>query len=235
MNQQTINVVDVLLIVFVAVAAISFLMYSVATREPLSRKMLISMYPPERTINQLLDGDIVFYSSGTKYDLKDHVLRIAGSSHFTHVGIIVTFAGIPYILESVRAGVRVRYAPSNFDHFLKGNKHNSIFVKRFIVPIPNSKLVQSARRSLGCDYSFDFVSGFCDRVFGFLPFEYQSQPKIKSGYSCLSLVLSCLKKELQLPISSLRSLQELFEYDSDCKIWTQSLIYSGPYNFNHSL
>ena len=184
--------------------------YMLSSNEPMLNQDLKSLYNC-RISSNLDTGDIVFFSSGTKLDLKDHVLRLGGSSHFTHVGIIVKFCGIPYVFESVRKGTRLRIG-FTLDKFLKKNKHNSIFLRKLLSK-DSSKLDQllhgSAKDLLNIDYSFDFMPAFYERVLTFLPLpssmiqDESSLTQKKNGYSCLSLVKQVLTKYLKFDFNLL--------------------------------
>lgn len=229
--------VDLVLVVVLSLSLLMFMLYCLAAREPLKRSEIESLYSINKQIrcNELKSGDLIFFSSGTKYDIKDHILRLGGGSHFTHVAIVVEFNQVPYILESVRAGVRIRYAHSNFQNFLKKTSYNSILVKHKIIPVKESLMHLAVQRTLGSAYSFDFMPGFCDRVVTFFPlplFDSYQHPQTETsqsfGYSCLSLVLSCLRNELktllELDTSNIRSIQELFDSDKDQRDFTNPFL-----------
>lgn len=224
--------------------------YMLSSNEPMLNQDLKVMYT-NRTTSKLDTGDIVFFSSGTKLDLKDHVLRLGGSSHFTHVGIIVKFCGIPYVFESVRKGTRLRIG-CTLDKFLKKNKHNSVFLRKLCInssinhDATINQLIQKAVKDLlNVDYSFDFVPAFYERVLTFLPLPSsmlhdESSRKEKNGYSCLSLVKKILSSYLGFDFSSLdetineeqkiHNLQDLFNIyplsnQDGCLEYTEPLLY----------
>jgi hypothetical protein len=233
-------VTDLLILGFIVFMMISFLVYCLASREPMKRKNLLKYFPMTQTTSTFKESDIVFFSSGTKYDIKDHILRLGGGSHLTHVGIIVEFCGIPYILESVRQGVRVRLA-KKLENFLKKDKHNSLFIKRlFREPKPNERsalnhqLMIAVKKYIRRNYSYDFMPLYYKRVVNFLPLPIQQSEYIdskhKSGFSCLSLVKTILINELESMKlkemdSDTKSLQELFEL-SDIDVFSNRLRYS---------
>lgn len=233
---------DILILGFILFMMVSFFVYCLASREPMKRKNLLKYFPLTQTTSTFKESDIVFFSSGTKYDIKDHILRLGGGSHLTHVGIIVEFCGIHYILESVRQGVRVRLA-KKLENFLKKDKHNSLFIRR--LSRETQKNEQSAihhqlkiavYKYVHRNYSYDFMPLYYKRVVNFLPLPIQQSEcidsKHKSGFSCLSLVKSVLINELcsmklKQMESDTKSLQELFEL-SDIDIFSNRLQYSDP-------
>lgn len=247
-------VTDLVILGFGLFLFVSFIVYCIAIREPMYRKNLSMYFPLTQTTSEFKRSDIVFFSSGTKYDIKDHILRLGGSSHLTHVGIIVEFCGYPYIFESVGMGVRLRPA-QKLNNFLKRNKNNSLFIRRLnenstsnTLNIDqtfdiNQKLHQSVKKYMNKNYSYDFMPLYYKRVVNFLPLPIQKSEYInskhKSGYSCLSLVKTILGNDLHsnklLQMNNdIKSLQELFEL-SQLDIFNEQFYYSEPLFFSSSL
>lgn len=233
---------DVIILGFILFMMLAFFVYCLASREPMNRKNLSMYFPLTQTTSTLKESDLIFFSSGTKYDIKDHILRLGGGSHLTHVGIIVEFCGIPYIFESVRLGVRLRLA-KKLGNFLKKDKHNSLFVKRLTrVPQPQEhvflqqQLANAVKKYIHKNYSYDFMPLYYKRVVNFLPLPIQQSEYIdskhKSGFSCLTLVKNILLNELcsiklKQQDPDVKSLQELFEL-CDIDIFSNRMHYSDP-------
>lgn len=233
-------VTDFIILGLILFMMIAFLVYCLASREPMKRKSLLQYFPLTQTTGKFKEGDLLFFSSGTKFDIKDHILRLGGGSHLTHVGIIVEFCEIPYIFESVRQGVRVRPA-KKLDNFLKKDRHNSLFIKRLTEEIQqiehfvfHQQLMIAVKKYLNKSYSYDFMPLYYQRVVNFLPLPIQRSEYIdskqKTGFSCLSLIKSVLTNELFSSKliqqeNDIRSLQELFEI-SDIDVFSNRWHYS---------